>query len=789
MSPCRNRGRTELLFLFLRMTVVACCASSLPPTAAQTSGMETGERVLPVEVTINKGTGGIWPIVSRDGVLYAPVEAFAQWRMQVRPDTATIDYRGFRYYPVTAVPGLQARLDPDSGILELTGGAESFAATRLTRELSSVLPRTPAVPAVFVNYDLNLTHSAARVSSSRLGLLGEIGTSGAWGVFTQTFVAPDLLDTASHREVVRLETTYRRDFPDQGHTLSLGDGVFRTGLLGRNAYFGGVQFGTNFSLAPYISRTPVPLIAGETSTPSTVQLYVNDVLRQTTNVPAGPFTLENLPVLSGNGEVSVRVRDILGRETVITQPFLVTGELLAPGINDWSVEAGKLRLDLGSESSHYGQAFAAGMLRRGLGFTTTGEARLEVTRTRRGVGLAAVQAFGSSWMLRGGAMASHDEALGHGSRWLLGVDHPDYSGSFSATLEANTRAFRTLGDDASHVPVKLQFAAQASWALQWGRVGTAFALQRLYDQASVATYSVNYSTTLRHNWHLNAYYTRALGSAASGYTIGALLTVPIDRHTHSASSVQHQNRRTEFYTSVTHTPAATTGWAWRALAAQQGERRVEGGVNYLSQRGLFTGEISARRDTTDLRLGAVGGVLWTQNRLFATPRFDRSAALVEVPGYANVGVGLGAQTGLATDADGVVLVNRLLPYQKNPIRLDANDLPLTAEIDSIEYEAVPPWRSVSKVKFAVRGGRAALLTITLDDGEPAPAGATVSIEGEDRDFLVARRGEAYVTGLKESNRLQLQWQGQVCSLHVPLGAHADADIARVGPLRCQGVAR
>ena len=52
------------------------------------SSIDYVERVLPVEVTINRGSGGIWPIVSRDGVLYAPVEAFAQWRMQVRPDTA-----------------------------------------------------------------------------------------------------------------------------------------------------------------------------------------------------------------------------------------------------------------------------------------------------------------------------------------------------------------------------------------------------------------------------------------------------------------------------------------------------------------------------------------------------------------------------------------------------------------------------------------------------------------------------------------------------------------------------
>ena len=160
-----------------------------------------------------------------------------------------------------------------------------------------------------------------------------------------------------------------------------------------------------------------------------------------------------------------------------------------------------------------------------------------------------------------------------------------------------------------------------------------------------------------------------------------------------------------------------------------------------------------------------------------------------MPGYANVGVGLGAQASVYTDGQGAALVNRLTPYQKNPIRLDPNDLPITAEIDSIEYEAVPAWRSVSKVEFPVRGGRAALLTITFDDGGPAPAGATLRIEREDREFLVARRGEAYVTGLKVDNRLELHWNGRTCKLAVQLAGHPDGDVARVGPLRCAGVAR
>ncbi|QJW83515.1 hypothetical protein HK414_03205 [Ramlibacter terrae] len=272
----------------------------IAPAAAQVP-METIERVLPVEVTVNKTPGGIWPIVSRAGVLHAPVEAFASWRIEVRPDTPSTEFRGLRYYALPSIPGLDSRLDTERNVLELSVEAGSFAATRLTRELGTTLAQSPPIPALFLNYDLNFNQSFGAVRERDMGVLGEAGWSSRWGVLTQTFIGRDVEDSKL-RAFGRLETALRRDFAGSGYTLVLGDSTLRIGLLGRAAYFGGVQFGTNFDLSPTVNRQPIPIVAGETSAPSVVQLYVNDVLRQTSNVPAGPFTLDNLPALSGNGQ-------------------------------------------------------------------------------------------------------------------------------------------------------------------------------------------------------------------------------------------------------------------------------------------------------------------------------------------------------------------------------------------------------------------------------------------------------------------------------------------------------
>jgi outer membrane usher protein len=131
----------------------------------------------------------------------------------------------------------------------------------------------------------------------------------------------------------------------------------------------------------------------------------------------------------------------------------------------------------------------------------------------------------------------------------------------------------------------------------------------------------------------------------------------------------------------------------------------------------------------------------------------------------------------------------LMAYQDNSVRVDPNELPMSAELDSIEQIAVPPWRSAVKVVFPVRSGRGALLRIVFDDGDVAPAGAIARIKGDSQEFYVARRGEAFVTGLQTTNRVMLDWKRQQCEFEVTLPAETPDEVPRLGPLLCTGVTR
>jgi outer membrane usher protein len=147
--------------------------------------------------------------------------------------------------------------------------------------------------------------------------------------------------------------------------LRFGDAISGASSWGGVVRFGGVQWATDFSLQPGFMTSPRPGISGESSLPSTVELYVDNLLRMRREVPSGPFTIQDLPVINGQGDAQLVVRDILGREQVITKPFFTSSRLLKQGLQSYSYELGFVRRNFGIDSNNYGRLMAVGTHRLG----------------------------------------------------------------------------------------------------------------------------------------------------------------------------------------------------------------------------------------------------------------------------------------------------------------------------------------------------------------------------------------------------------------------------------------
>jgi outer membrane usher protein len=748
------------------------------------------DRIVAIDVTVNGAKQGTWTFVERQNELYASRDAFEEWRLLIATGSEPITVRGQPYWPLSRVAGFAMKVNPTTQSADLTFSPDAFFATRLSTSLNLPKP-DPVLPSVFVNYDVNLQTSMARDRPTQqdLGVVLEGGVSTGAGVLTTTYAGRNIAHSGdSGSSWVRLETTYNIKFQNQAVALKIGDAATRQGLWGSTVYFGGFQVGSDYSLQPGFLTQPVPIFSGVSAAPSTVQLYVNDVLRKTSDVAPGPFVIDNLGGVAGAGEARLVVRDVLGRETVIVQRYFTSAQLLASGLSDWSVEAGAVRKDLGLRSASYGQGFASATWRRGLTDSWTVEGRGEATAAGSTVGLGAIAGLPFDLLARGALSVSRYDGIGSGHRVTTGIERQWSAASLFFQAQLATRAYRELGSAGA----ASRFEWTANSALELGRgarLGLGFTEIFPFDTPRTRTASASLQFPLLGRSTIVATYSRVMG-LTSGSFFGASVTIPLDNILSMQAAATARKGGADAYVSVSQSSSGDTDFGWRALGGTlQSKEHSELGMFYGGRYGRVYSDISASPGLTTLRTGASGSVIWAANRFFASRRLDQSFAVVEINGYDNIGVGLGYNTVTKTDSKGIALIPNLSAYQANQVRLDAQDIPLSADLESLERAIVPSWRSGVKVEFAVRAGRAALLRIQLDDGEPAPAGAILQIEGDGQEFYVARRGEAYLTGLQPGAFVRLSWQGRSCRFPVELPAAANDEIGRIGPLRCAGLQR
>ena len=146
-------------FVAPHLAALAVCAflCSAPPLAAAEL-----DRLQPLEVVINGYKSGTWLLLEHGGELYAPHDAFEEWRVQRNAEMQSITYKGQNYWPLSSGPGYQAKLNTAEQSLQLLFSPSVFSATRLTQEVYKKPVPSAVLPSAFFNYDLNYARSELR---------------------------------------------------------------------------------------------------------------------------------------------------------------------------------------------------------------------------------------------------------------------------------------------------------------------------------------------------------------------------------------------------------------------------------------------------------------------------------------------------------------------------------------------------------------------------------------------------------------------------------------------------
>lgn len=766
MKPAALSAAVGAFCILIASPVRAQEGDALPPRAD-----DGGSTLILVEVAINGAVrGGQYLAAEVDGDYWLRAEDLDRWRID-RSGAAPRLIEGETMIALSALPGVTVRLDAARQGLELTVPADRFMAQIIETDAARVRPTAGAV-AAFLNYDLSI-EADDRVTG---GAFIEAGISDDWGLIVSSATAGR---ASGGGGLTRLDSYYLLDFPERLMRLVVGDTVTDARDWSRQVRFGGVRLGTEFALQPSLVTFPVPEFGDRAAVPSSVELLVNDALRYQGQVDQGPFSINQIPVVTGAGDVTLVVRDALGVERRVKTSYYVSSRLLSRGLSAWSIEAGAERRAYGFRSFDYGDAFVAGSYRRGLTDWLTAESRVEVGGDVRMAGAGvdfvwpAVGEFGIAGALSSGR-------TGKGSLYRVFFSRVTPRWNVAVSYQRATKDFDQLGIDFGRDRITRQL--QATAGVSFGRFGNA-ALSwtdlRYADGNRTQLASANYSVSISNRAYVNlfAFRSRTLGSGWDT-TAGIGLTIPFGPQSSAYAQADSRNVMAEWRRTVPN----EGGWGYRAAVSvgetdrQQAELNWRGDVGEVSvEAARFDGQVGAR-------LLARGGLLLAGGQMRPTRRVQEGMGVIEVPGQPDVRIYQENRLVTRTDSNGRAIIPDLRAYEGNRISLSPSDLPLDASMPGDVLIIVPRFRGAALGRFDISADRPGTIVVTAPGGAPVETGAKVRTSGGEQSFA-GYDGEIFLRRIAPGMTLDIDVDGGTCHTRLPETLPEEA-LPRIGPLRC-----
>ena len=748
------------------------------------------DQKLLLEVWVNgRSIGKIGEFIMRRGKLMARPEELHDLGFRV-PDA-------FASKPGTLIAlsdlhGLTWTIDQKNQILNITASDSALLPTLLQPEGREAVTGRRTIESgtgMTLNYDIAGTYASGKTGATGSVDLRSFST---WGIVNSDWLgfAGAASSGAGTNTAIRLDSTYTFADVNSLRRYTLGDFITSGLAWSRPFHIGGAQIRSDFSMRPDLITFPLPTLTGSAAVPSTVDVLVNGNVVASNQVDAGPFEIQQLPVISGAGTITMTMTNAQGQQVSVTQPFYGGATLLAPGLQTFSGQTGLVRRDWGAVSNDYGKMAGTAFYRRGLTQKFTVEA------TAEGTPGALMGGAGGALLVGRVGIVNFDLAASRGSGQsggLISVGAQHIGTRFSlggSAIFANRNYRDVVAMNGSGIPRKQLSAFTGLISRHFGSVGLAYAgldedASPTADQTPGASSShshvvtANYSMQFRHvSFYANEF--RSLDShGSSGFQAG--FTIPLGRRRSASFSGSSAGSG---QVQVQQSAVRIGDWGYQAYVSEGDSSHEFGEVQYKSPVGLLSAGVDRSGGTTTVRVESQAAVSLVDRGLFPSNTIYDSFAIVDTGPLEHVHVYQENRDVGTTDKAGRLLVPDMRAFDVNHLGIEPADVPADATLGSDKRVVRPQDRSGVVVKFPIQFNHAALLQLVDAAGVSVPLGSAATLRATGAIFPIGYDGDTYVEGLSLHNELAVELaNGRHCTVafdYKPLAG----DIPSIGPLRC-----
>jgi outer membrane usher protein len=745
---------------------------SMSPAAAQ-------EQRAFLALTVNQVEKGDVLVVIKGDDIWIGAGALAEAGLQHLEGTRETSDGEERVSLKSLSHDVQFEFDDRALTLRLTVRPDLLGSTRLEVETS-----TPADlvyshdSSAFVNYSLNWR------GGNELDLFTESGLS-----LDRMFLA-STLSVASGRTPQRGLTSLTIDDQQELRRWVIGDTFASSGPLGGLVLVGGISVFREFAVQPYFIRYPGLSMTGTATTPSTVELYVNDRLVRREEVAPGQFELTNVPLTNGNNDARLIVKDAFGNVREISESHYLTTTTLARGLHDYHYSFGFHRRGGGTVSWGYGAPMFLGRHRTGLTDRLTAGGRLEVGRGLLNGGPIINTRLPFAELEAAVGMSRNDGRWG--STTWLSITQTARRMSWGITVQPSTAKYATVsmipGGDRTRFETSGfasgQLAGRMSVTVQHSRATTYAG--RLQHRSTLLT-----SARLTRNVDLIASGARSLQDNRRGRQVFVGVTVSMGRNGTATVAHDRVDNNTWAVAEVHRPVPVGKGYGYR-LRTQSGDRRfLTGVVEYQGDHGRYEMRHEAIGVQKRTSVSVSGGLVAAGGTFFASRSIQSSFALVRVPGVEGVRTYANHQEVGRTNRKGDLIVPDLLSYYGNLVNIADEDIPLNYEIGRVQTTIAPPHRGGALVTFPVKRLQSTKGIVLIETaGEkvvpvvPAYGKLTVTVGGKPMVSPIGATGEFYFENIPSGRHAAVIEHGTIAcefELEIP---KSEAPVITLGTQTC-----
>ncbi len=637
------------------------------------------------------------------------------------------------------------------------------------------------VTAGFANYQANLRRDInydQQSDSLFVGMNSGINL-GTWRLRNESNL------TRTQRNGTRIKsnrTFLQRDIVRLKSQASLGE-LYSNANLFNSIRFRGIQLSSDEGMLADSERGYAPIIRGVAESNATIEVRQNGFLLSSTQVPPGPFALNDIYPSGSNGDLEVTVIEADGRHRVFIQPFSSLPLMVRQGYLRYSVEMGQyksnsnnldtpmftslagtyglfdnLSLSAGMQVANQFSAFSVGLG----GNTPVGALSLDLTQSN-----SRVQGQSRS---------------GRSIRALYAKTLPRTNTTVTlAAYRYSTYEYRTFDNHVNDL-----YTAQQSY-------------RQPNDTRSRSRFDMTVNQTIGKNskygnFYINAqreafWNARTMDSISAGYghtykgvsynlsyskshesyggqrnrndnLIMLSVSIPLGQGGYApslSSSYDYSDGGSNLSTSLYgYVPGAANTNYSAQLIRNNRNRDTSGslGVSTTLPAVNLGASYGKGKNFSSYSINASGAIVAHAEGLNFSRNVGDGFALVHVKGIEGVGIGENLPT---TAANGYTVYPNIQPYRFNTIRLDSGSLGADVELDVLSKSVVPHRGAIVRAEFHGVTGRRLQLQLFDDSGSALPMGAKITDKSGRNLSIVDQNGQALMLVTEDQGIVDVQW--------------------------------